>query len=57
MLHQQDRNRVLHLIGEATSLHTAVFRKGFQNICAARSGGVLPAQLGLRRDVLIRYAL
>lgn len=56
-LHQQDSNRVLHLMGETTSLRTAVFRKGFQNICAARSGGVLPAQLGLRRDVLIRYAL
>jgi len=56
-LQQKDSNRVLHLMGEVTSLRKMVFRKGFKNICAARSGGVLPAQLGLRRDVLTRYAL
>lgn len=56
MLHQKSESPVLHLMGEATALRRELFRRAWGNVCAARSGGVLPAQLGLHREILLSYA-
>jgi hypothetical protein len=50
-------NQVLHLMGESTSYRTAIFGKAFHSICEARTGGILPAQLGLHRKLLHDNAL
>ena len=56
MLYQSEHDPILHLMGEITSMRTTVFLKAFQTICEARSGGILPIQLGLKRDVLLAHA-
>ena len=56
MLHQQATHRVLHLMGEASALRREVFRTAWSSVCAARSGGVLPPQLGVHREVLLNTA-
>jgi hypothetical protein len=55
MLHQQDSSPVLHLMGESTALRSSVFRAAWGSVCAARSGGVLPLQLGADRAALLRF--
>eukprot|EP00606_Chrysophyceae_sp_TOSAG23-5_P001617 GSChrysophyteH2.ASY1.ANO1.111.1 assembled CDS len=50
-------NQVLHLMGESTSYRTAVFQAAFKSICDSRTGGILPAQLGLHRKLLADLAL
>ena len=40
-------NAVLHLMGETAWYRASIFRKSFQSICSARSGGVLPTHLGI----------
>jgi hypothetical protein len=55
MLHQQDSAPVLHLMGESTALRASVFRAAWGSVCAARSGGVLPLQLGVDRAALLRF--
>jgi len=56
MVHQRPESAVLHLMGEHTALRRELFRKAWTNVCAARSGGILPLQLGLKREVLLNYA-
>jgi len=56
MVHQRPESAVLHLMGEHTALRRELFRKAWTNVCAARSGGVLPLQLGLKREVLLNHA-
>lgn len=56
MVHQRPESSVLHLMGEHTALRRELFRRAWGNVCAARSGGVLPLQLGLKREVLLSYA-
>lgn len=57
MLHQQAHSPVLHLMGEATAMRRELFRLAWStSICGARSGGVLPPQLGLNRDVILSFA-
>lgn len=56
MLHQSEEDPVLHLMGEVTSMRSAIFLKGLQAVCTARSGGILPNQLGLKRDVILAHA-
>ena len=56
MVHQRPDSAVLHLMGEHTALRRELFRKAWTNVCAARSGGILPLQLGLKREVLLNYA-
>ncbi len=56
MLHQEPHNPVLHLMGETSAMRTAVFRRAFTAVCEARSGGVLPPQLGISRQVLLSTA-
>lgn len=56
-LRQQAHNQVLHLMGQSSAYRTEVFRMAFHNLCQARSGGILPAQLGLHRAYLDQLAL
>jgi hypothetical protein len=56
MLHQQAHNQVLHLMGETTPLRTAVFRRALHAVCDARSGGILPPQLGVTREAILDIA-
>ena len=57
MLHQRAHSPVLHLMGEATAMRRELFRLAWStSICGARSGGVLPAQLGLNREVILAFA-
>ena len=56
-LRQQPHNQVLHLMGESSDFRAEVFRQALSAICDARTGGVLPAQLGLYRKYLEKLAL
>lgn len=56
-IHQKTHNQVLHLMGESSALRSVVFREAMVNMCSARSGGVVPAQLGLTRRILTTLAV
>jgi hypothetical protein len=49
-------NPVLHLMGESSLYRASVFRRAFQSICSARSGGKLAKSLGLSRSFLAELA-
>eukprot|EP00605_Chrysophyceae_sp_TOSAG23-4_P002257 GSChrysophyteH1.ASY1.ANO1.2501.1 assembled CDS len=50
-------NQILHLMGESTAFRNGVFRNAFDAICSARTGAILPAQLGLHRRLLHEQAI
>jgi len=54
---QLPHNQVLHLMGESSSMRAASFREAMLSVCNARSGGVVPVQLGLPRHRLIELAI
>lgn len=57
MLHQHEHNPVLHLMGETTAMRRELFRLAWSSsVCGARTGGILPVQLGLNREVILSYA-
>lgn len=43
-------------MGEAGTLRQSVFRRAYYHLCNCRSGGVLPIQLGITREVLVDIA-
>lgn len=55
-MYQRNSNPILHLMGEISSYRGMVFRKAYQSICQARSGGILLPQLGLHKEALFEYA-
>lgn len=55
--YQLESNQILHLMGESSLYRASTFRRGFQSICRARSGGILANQLGLPKEILIEHAM
>lgn len=56
MLHQQDSDPVLHLMGETSAMRSAAFATAWNAICDAKDQGVLAPQLGLSRNKLLKIA-
>jgi len=55
-MYQGPTNQILHLMGEVALYRAMVFRKAYQSICQARSGGILLPQLGVHQEMLLEYA-